>query len=112
MISIEAVRIKLTGYPEDVIAQYEAFQASRDPEALNAFVIGLIQFLQDAETPAEAESLSDETRLREDMGVDSITIAEVVFLLEEILEIDIENKDLMEIHTIGQLKQYVLRKVS
>ena len=113
MISIEHLRIKLTGYPDKVTGHYEAFQKNRDPERLNAFVIGLIQFLQDSGNPQkEVATLSDETDLRGEMGVDSITIAEVVFLLEEIFEIEIENSDLMQIHTVGELKKYILGKIT
>lgn len=112
MISIEQLHIKLTGYPEEVIGHYAAFLNTRDPEQLNAFVIGLIQFLQDSNEPRDVQTLSDDTDLREDMGVDSITIAEVVFLLEEIFEIEIENNDLMRIQTVGELKKYILGKIT
>ena len=111
MITTEAVREKLTGYPESVLTHYETFAASRDPEELHAFVIGLIQFLQDSAEEPPATEPGDATNLRGDMGVDSITIAEVVFLLEEILEIEIDNEDLAEIETIGDLKAYILRKL-
>ena len=111
MISIESITTKLDGYPPELLDAYARFLAHRNPDDLNTFVVGLIQFLQDASECLPVSQLSESTSLRDDLGVDSITIAEVVFLLEEILEIEIDNKDLVEITTIGDLKQYILRKI-
>lgn len=112
MISNEDLKIKLDGYPPELLRNYADFVEGRSPDDLNAFVIGLIRFLQDTNDPAAAPGISDSTDLRRDMGIDSITIAEVVFLLEEILEIEIDNHDLAGITKIGQLKSYILGKVA
>ncbi len=112
MISNEAIREKLCGYPEPILEQYERYQETRDQAYLHGFVIGLLRFLQDADETTATTGLSDSTQLREDLGVDSITIAEVIFQLEEIFEIEIDNQDLMNIHTVGELKQYILSKVA
>ena len=112
MISSSEIREKLAGYPESVLQNYEAFKDSGDTDCLHKFVIGLIRFLQDASEEAGEEDLSDDSRLREDLGIDSITIAEVVFLLEEIFEIEISNQELMDITTVGQLRQFVHSKLS
>ena len=111
MISSSKIREKLAGYPESILRNYEAFKENSDPAKLNDFVIGLIQFLQDTTESEDLSSLSDETRLQEDLGIDSITIAEVVFLLEEIFEIEINNQELMEITTVGQLREFILKKL-
>lgn len=110
MISSEEIRTKLCGYPEEILQQYEQFLLDGDTTHLNGFVIGLLRFLQDANE--SSAPLSDSTRLRDDLGVDSITIAEVIFQLEDIFEIEIENQDLMNIHTIGELKAYILKKLA
>lgn len=109
MITSEELRTKLEGYPENLFEQYEKFLQDKDPERLNYFVIGLLQFLQDA--TENSESFTGATHLRNDLGVDSITIAEVVFQLEDIFEIEIENQDLMEIHTVDELKSYIIGKL-
>ena len=111
MISSEAIREKLCGYPEPILEQYEKYQESRDQQYLHGFVIGLLRFLQDADDTTVSAELSDSTQLREDLGVDSITIAEVIFQLEEVFEIEIDNQDLMNIHTVGELKRYLISKV-
>ena len=90
---------------------YDAFKEKGDRTSLNHFVVGLIQFLQDTSESTDSTTLADDTRLQEDLGIDSITIAEVVFLLEEILEIEINNQELMDISTIGQLREFIFRKL-
>ena len=110
MITSTALREKLSGYPESLLDRYDAYLANREPEDLHFFVIGLIRFLQDAGAES-APPPADGDRLREDLGVDSITIAEVIFLLEEILEIEISNQELMDISTAGELRQFILGKV-
>lgn len=112
MIPASKIREKLCGYPESVLLNYEVFLKEGNPEYLHHFVINLIQFLQDAASNGVGAEVHDSTRLREDMGIDSITIAEVIFLLEEIFEIEINNQELMEISTLGELRQFVLSKLS
>ncbi len=112
MISSSEIREKLAGYPESILQDYDAFKETGDTGKLNKFVIGLIQFLQDTGTNTNAGDLSDDTRLQEDLGIDSITIAEVVFLLEEIFEIEINNQELMDISTVGQLREFIIEKLS
>ena len=109
MISAEEIREKLCGYPEGLLQQYEQFLVEKDPELLSNFVLGLLNFLQDASETADR--VSDTANLRDDLGVDSITIAEVIFQLEDIFEIEIPNEDLMNINTVGDLKGYVLGKL-
>ena len=111
MISSSEIREKLAGYPESILLDYDAFKEKGDRASLNRFVVGLIQFLQDTSERTDSTTLTDDTRLQEDLGIDSITIAEVVFLLEEILEIEINNQELMDISTIGQLREFIFRKL-
>lgn len=115
MITTEALREKLTGYPDTLFSDYAQFQQTGDPGHLHHFVIGLIQFLQDVDEgagdPATDRFHDPDARLREDLSVDSITIAEAVFLLEDIFEVEIPTADLMQLQTIGDLKDYLGKKI-
>jgi len=55
--------------------------------------------------------LTDQMRLIEDLGYDSLAVAETVFFLEDLLEVRIENKELVQVHTVGELRSFVTRKV-
>ena len=110
MLSLEKIRTKLEGYPEGLFEQYEQFLRNNDPTRLNHFIVGLLDFLQD--TTENSKTFTGKTSLRDNLAVDSITIAEVIFQLEDIFEIKIENQDLVEIRTIDELNSYIIDKLA
>ena len=50
-----------------------------------------------------------DTRLREDLGADSLNLLELVFTLEEELGVSIPDADAAEIRTIGDAVRYIER---
>ncbi|MCC5835266.1 MAG: acyl carrier protein [Opitutales bacterium] len=98
---------KLDGYPPEILEAYQAFHTQRDPADLDRVVFGLIGFLMPEPAEQPLEKMEDSTRLREDLQIDSITIAEAVFLIEELFDISIRNEDLMKIETIGNLRGHL-----
>lgn len=112
MITLDELRTKLTGYPEALFADYQAFLATREPAALHRFVVGLIRFLHDSDQQTAGADPADTANLRADLGIDSITIAEVVFLIEDIFGVEIANDEIAAIETVGELKAFLSRKVA
>ena len=51
--------------------------------------------------------LGPETRLREDLGADSLDLLELLFTLEQELGVSIPDADAAEIRTIGDAARYV-----
>ncbi len=49
----------------------------------------------------------DSTRLGEDLGIDSLTMLEVVMSMEEALDFRIEDAEARQIRTLGNVRQYV-----
>ena len=86
------------------------FLRNNDPTCLNHFIFGLLDFLQD--TTENSKTFTGKTSLRDNLAVDSITIAEMIFQLEDIFEIKIENQDLVEIRTIDELNSYIIDKLA
>lgn len=50
---------------------------------------------------------ADELRLQEDLGLDSLTLMEIIMLAEDVLQVCINSHDLRELRTLGQIKQYI-----
>ena len=49
-------------------------------------------------------------RMYEDLGMDSLTMLEVVMLVEQTLEVSIDNEELRDLRTIGDVKAYLNAK--
>ena len=59
----------------------------------------------------EILSKSDETlRMYEDLGMDSLTMLEIVMLVEQTLKVSIDNEELKDLRTIGDVKVYLEAK--
>lgn len=54
-------------------------------------------------------ALNLDTRLREDLGADSLDLVELVFTLEQELGVTIPDADAAEIQTIGDAVHYIER---
>jgi acyl carrier protein len=53
----------------------------------------------------------DELRLTEDLGLDSLTVTEIVMLVEEVLQISISNEELADLRTLGDVVHFIEGKV-
>lgn len=107
ILSPDVAAEKLEGYPPEILDAYHAFHERREPADLDRVVFGLIGFLMPVPAEQPLAQMDDSTRLREDLQIDSITIAEAVFLIEELFDISIRNEDLMKIETIGDLRNHL-----
>ena len=46
----------------------------------------------------------------EDLGMDSLTMLEIVMLVEQTLQVSIDNEELKDLRTIGDVKAYLNAK--
>ena len=53
------------------------------------------------------ESINDDLNIMEDLGADSLSVVEIVMDIENEFDISIPDEDAEELHTVGQLKEYV-----
>lgn len=102
---------KLQGYPTKVVDSFSAYAREGDHEAFQTGVLGALGFL--AET-ADADTLwhaPDDARLREDLNVDSLAMMEVVFLLEDLCGISIQDAEIEQVQTVGDFKRLAREKL-
>lgn len=92
--------------PETIAAAIQ-FRQSNDANLANPIVIGILARFIEPEQRPKLQGESDHLRLMDDLGVDSLTMVEVVMLVEEVLQITIKNEDLRDLRTIGDVKGYV-----
>jgi len=97
--------------PDGTLDALLRYRETKDLDALNAFLLGCIK----RHTDKEYYGLLDEGRpdlsFIDDLGIDSMTMMEIVMMVESCLGVQIDNQDLMNMRTLGDLNNY-LRKSS
>ena len=88
------------------------FRTTGDVGEIPTVVYGIIERHLPPENARDLKAASDDTRLIEDLGIDSLTLLEIVLSIEETVGISIENEELREIRTLGEVKTFIERKVS
>jgi 3-hydroxyacyl-[acyl-carrier-protein] dehydratase len=87
------------------------FRKTGDTELLPVVVMGIIErFLEPDEKP-KLHDAGDDLRIIEDLGVDSLTMMEVVILVEEVVGVSISTDELQSLRTVGDIKIFIDHKV-
>ncbi len=98
--------------PETVEAAVR-FRQTGDPALVNIIILGILERFMDPEMrPKLAQPDADNLKILEDLGVDSLTMVEMVMLVEETLALTVDNNELRGIKTVGDIKQFVTNKVA
>ncbi len=88
------------------------FRQTGLPEDLRVLVNGVIErFVERSRRPALDDG-AETLRLREDLGLDSLTMMEIVMLAEEVLPITVANDELTQLRTLGEVQAFIARKVA
>jgi len=107
MISPEAAQKRATdtlvGFPPQISIDYIAYATTGDAQKLDAAVLGVIQFYLAKPPTQPLVSLPGTTRLKEDLGVDSLTMVDTLFLSETLFDIKLSDEALAEVQTIDDL---------
>lgn len=98
--------------PPDARASFRRFQAEGDVAALDVVMSAILEDFIPRHPGTPIGESPAETRLIEDLGFDSLAITELVFFTEELFGITIANEELLQVRTIGQLREFVRRKVT
>ena len=84
-----------------------AFRASGDCVHLPVIVVGVIERFVERGLREKLATPSDDLRLVEDLGLDSLTMMEIVLLTEDALPVTINNEELRHLRTLGHVKQFI-----
>jgi len=111
--------------PEDEVALREAlkrcspstfeaavqFRKTTNPEHVPAVVIGVIERFVEPDLRVKLKDADDDLRLIEDLGIDSLTMMEIVILVEDVLQMTINNDELRNLRTVGDVKTFIDCKI-
>ncbi len=88
------------------------FRRTRDRKHLGTLVRGVIERYVERELRPKLQGQDDNLRLVEDLGLDSLSLMEIVVLAEDVLKISVSNEELMKLRTVGDVRQFITAKVA
>jgi acyl carrier protein len=88
------------------------FRKGGQPEDLRGVVVGVIERFVERELRPKLQQADDALRLREDLGLDSLTMMEVVMIAEDVLCITVSNEELTHLKTLGDVQAFIARKIA
>lgn len=105
-----------TPIPEEMIkhlsagvrASYQRYATTGDMDAADEVVLAIVKdHVPSKKVDQIPAHLDDNSTLMGDLGIDSVSIADAVFVLEDVFNVSISNRDLVRLRTIGDLRAYL-----
>src|SRR3954469_8967423 len=70
------------------------YRKTGNPEHVPAVVIGVVERFVEPDLRTKLKDADDDLRLIEDLGIDSLTMMEIVILVEDVLQMSVNNDEL------------------
>jgi 3-hydroxyacyl-[acyl-carrier-protein] dehydratase len=87
------------------------FKLTRRREDLRLVILGVIERFVERDLRPKLAGDSDPLRLREDLGLDSLTMMEVVMMAEEVITVSVSNEELNHLRTLGDVHAFFAAKL-
>ena len=99
--------------PETIDAALR-FRASGDLTEIPVIVYGIVErhLAPEVSQKLDLHHVEEGTRLVEDLGIDSLTMLEIVLSIEETMAMRIENEELKDLRTLGDVKTFIGQKLA
>jgi acyl carrier protein len=107
----DQIKADLLGYPPSCVDAALRFRATGQADALFEMLPGMIEFHLPTGTPKPPAILQNELRLNQDLGLDSLALTEMAFVMSELFAIPVETREMVGIQTVGDLKAFLRSKL-
>lgn len=101
----------LRGFPEAAVQAVRAFHGGRSRATLDAAVRAVLEFYLPQASRRPLAGLPGDTRLREDLGIDSLALAEAVFKWDDVFGTAIETREAAGLQTLDDLLGFLAGKM-
>jgi acyl carrier protein len=78
-----------------------------DPTVTQKIIAALADYLR-----RDPTSIETDHHLRDDLGLDSMAVIELLYKIEEVFNIQIPDQDLVRLSTVGAVVQYVDQRLA
>jgi acyl carrier protein len=110
--SSSSVPAVLSRYPAEVQAAYVRFTADGNEADLSLLVRAALREYMPRQVTRAAPELTADQRLIEDLGIDSLAVAEMIFFFEDLFNVSIPSNEILGVKTVGELDNYVKGKLA
>lgn len=94
----------------ETLAAACAYRMTGDIDQLRLLIAGVIERYVERELRPKLRHADDSLRLVEDLGIDSLTMMEIVCLTEDVLRINVTNEELIRLRTLGEIRAFLAAK--
>lgn len=107
----EELRESLRRCNDQTVEAAIAYRRDGDTSGLSTIVLGIIERYLEPEFTDKLDPSNPDLQIQEDLGIDSLTMVEVVMLVEEAVDITIDNNELRDLRTLGDINAFIATKV-
>ncbi len=108
----EELRSALKRCRPEVVAAAIEFRETNNPHLLPAIVTGVIERFVEPEQRFLLRSGNETLKLSEDLGLDSLTLMEIVLLTEDVFHITVSAEEMHHLCTLGEIKHFITAKAT
>ena len=106
------LREALKRYSPSTLEAARELRRTGNPSQVRVFVAGVLGRFVEPDRRAKLRAPHDDLLLAEDLGIDSLTMMEVVVLAEDVLQINIANDELRQLRTMGEVNRFLVGKLN
>lgn len=111
-LSVEEIEFLLRGFPDTAITSSLALRTLNKPSDIESCLLGILKFyLPTGVQPCEINEVGT-IRIKEDLGLDSLSIAESMFKVEEVFGVYLDAAEYSEIETIADASRMLMQKLA
>lgn len=79
-------------------------------EDLRMVILGVIERFVERDLRPKLATADDSLCLSADLGIDSLTMMEIVMIAEDVLHISVSNEELTHLRTLGEVQRFIMAK--
>ena len=107
-----ALRDSLKRCSPATIEKAVEFRKTGNPELVGDVVIGIIERFVEPDKRDALKNPPDSLVIIDDLGLDSLTMVEIVFAVEDAIGTTIDEDEVQKLRTLGDIKNFIKEKVS
>ena len=109
-LSDREIEKQLRGYPTATIEAARNLRHPSRADEIEAFLFSLLEFFLPAGDSTTASPRGD-LLLRDELGLDSLALAEAMFKIEDLFGIRVDNEELAELKTLADARSLLADKL-